>query len=552
MDPEYNLQDVARCEICDNTVPSLHCDICDSHLCKACEDKHLSDASTEHKVVPFQFRGCTIYCQKHIYKLCEHYCEQCNIPICVLCVSSWKHRGHQVIKVVDKLKSRKEVLQRDLKELEKQLFPKYQEIASNIKDQKTNLIKNSQTLITAINKQRDKLHRKIDTAIKKLISDLLEIHHINKAVLNKQEDEIKRSISEIAESITDVHKLLMSNDVSLVSDYKSRNAGFKTLSPKHIVSLPKYNRPRISKNQIIQQVGSLTVSSPKTDILGYSIVSSSTESSLPEKLFIDEPKIIANVDTKYLGLHCVSCLGDEQIWTCYFIKNIMRLYNLQGELVKTIQTKSGNTPWDMDVTRSGDLVYTDYSNKTVNIVKNTKIKELIKLQRWRPFNICSTSSGDLLIVVVSDEDKQTKVVRYYDSTEKQSIQYDDKGHPLFSFGNYSKYISENRNLDICVADRGACKIVVVTQAGMLRFTYTGHPCHKKGPFYPTGITTDSRSQILTADSYNHRIHIIDKDGKFLRFIDNCDLRCPQGLSINTKDNLFVVELQTGKVKKIQY
>ncbi|XP_062571275.1 uncharacterized protein LOC134233324 [Saccostrea cucullata] len=361
------------------------------------------------------------------------------------------------------------------------------------------------------------------------------------AALNKQQKEIKQITSEVKQRIVDLKKILDSNDASLTSAYKSRNAEFRSLPPKVNVTLPSISLHQINTEQLHQMFGSLSALSITTEEHGFKM-------KTPVKTLLDEPELITTIATRNLRLHSLTCLSDEEIWTCG-LRNIMELYNLQGKLLKSIQTKSGSVPRDMAVTRSGDLVYTDPDTRTVNIVKNEQIQEVIRLQGWTPHYVCSTSSGDLLVTMVSNDYKQLKVVLYSGSTEKQTIQFDSEGNPLFSS---SYFINENRNLDICVADNSARAVVVVNQAGKLRFRYTGHPSTTKGPFDPFGITTDSQSQILTADNKNCCIHVVDQDGQFLRYIDNCYLLDPWSLCVDTRDNLFVGGMFFAKVKKIKY
>uniref|UniRef100_A0A8B8B6T1 Uncharacterized protein LOC111107946 n=1 Tax=Crassostrea virginica TaxID=6565 RepID=A0A8B8B6T1_CRAVI len=531
------LQDVIRCDLCETPVPPKHCELCHIHLCEACVEKHLSDESKDHYIVPFKLRGSIPKCPYHSTKLCLILCKDCSVPICKICSSFGEHVQHKKEDILKAMAEKKELIRKDLQELEKSIYPKYQEAATNIPVQRADVNKHSQKLTTALDKQGEALHTEIDTIIQGMKSDIDDMDNQHIAAIDRQEVAINKTSTEIKKVILDLKRLLDTSDVCLVSEYTSRTKEFKEFrslpAQFQVTSLPTFTPQEIHREQIRQQIGSLS------------------ELAITYPL-LDEPRILTDIQTEYRGLNelrCVSCLSDSELWTCgSYDDNILRLYNLQGELLRSVQTKSGNGPQDIAVTRSGDLVYTDYRDRSINLVSGTQIQTLIKLRGWKPYGLCSTSSGDLLVTMTSDKGKQTKVVRYSGSTEKQTIQRDDQGKPLYSSDYVYKYLSENRNLDICVVDTDA--VVVVSAAGKLSFRYTGPPSTPRGSFSPLGINTDSQANILMSDYDNDRIHIIDQDGRFLRFLHNCGLQGPWGLCVDSRDNLFVAEWVTGKVKKL--
>nr|XP_022307815.1 uncharacterized protein LOC111113816 [Crassostrea virginica] len=341
---------------------------------------------------------------------------------------------------------------KDLQDLENFIYPQYQEAAKNIPVQKDEVRKHSQTLKTALDKQGEALHTEINNIIHGMKSEIDDMDALLIRAKDRQEKTINDTITEMSEVILDLKRLEDSRNVWPVYKYTSRTEEFRNSLAHFQMTLPTFTPREINREQIHRQIGSLS----KLDIT---------------YTFLYEPRILTDIQTKCEALRNVSCLNDSELWTRGDRDNIMSLYNLQGELLRSIQTESGHSPQDIAVTQNKELVYTDIENTSINLISKT-----------------------------------------------QSIQWDDQGKPLYTSGGYIKCLSENRNLDICVADWDARAVVVVSAAGNLRFRYTGPHSTSRKSFYPLGITTDSWCNIMISDCGNHSIHIISTGGHFLRYI----------------------------------
>lgn len=146
-------------------------------------------------------------------------------------------------------------------------------------------------------------------------------------------------------------------NVSFVFAYKSRNAEYKRFPPKLVVNLPCFTPHEIYEEKISEQFGLLSAICTKTEEHGYTVHSLRADESSPlNRPFIDKPRNITEINTELRELSGVACLNNENILTIDEDDNIMRLYNLRGDLVKSVKTKSGNNPRNIAVTKKGHLV----------------------------------------------------------------------------------------------------------------------------------------------------------------------------------------------------
>lgn len=105
--------------------------------------------------------------------------------------------------------------------------------------------RNSEKLISAINDRGEDWRREIDNIIKELKSGIEKTESEHIVFLQKQEDEINRSISEMSQTIGELKKLKDSNDVSL---FVSTNPEMQNLGKCHQSSSLPYQAFRFQKS----------------------------------------------------------------------------------------------------------------------------------------------------------------------------------------------------------------------------------------------------------------------------------------------------------------
>nr|XP_022287328.1 tripartite motif-containing protein 40-like [Crassostrea virginica] len=381
MDPHYDAQDVARCDLCEIALVQSYCDFCHVNLCKPCIGEHISDDYSKHTIVPFQQRRSTLIypkCEKHPSKPCEFQCKDCTIFLCSHCLASKQHKDHELLKLDEIFNEKKDHIQKDKEEIKKQLLPAYEDITSELENQIANIDVDYRKLTMEMSKHREELHREIDNEINQREKEIDENKAKHLSILKKHLEEIKQLQSLMQETLHDLNEIMDSNETTLIIHYSSKNQEFSKLTPKVIVSMPRFIPKPIEKEELCSLIGKLT---PLSTTLEERVFTAKKPNTSVRDL-LDEPEVLNTIKTGHERLCHVTCLNEEEIWTSGETADI-KCFNSQGVLQKTIKTKSGKIPPDIALYSDGALLYSD-GIRTVYKVKNDQIQETMRLQGWTP------------------------------------------------------------------------------------------------------------------------------------------------------------------------
>lgn len=545
-------QHCMTCELCNSESAIMHCSSCHIKFCSECVSKHVSAHKLKHhEVGSFKYRNCDVtlpVCPNHPFQKCDIYCNDCDEPVCSKCVATSDHRHHQVDEITKMFVARRLILMQEASFLESTVVPQYEHLESLLEMKISKLSQDYSTVLNKIISEEEMLHETIRKVFHRKKEETLSMRDKDLKLLQEQRNGIGYSKSNVQSLVSKYKNVCGSNNVGEVLLCPFEKDQYRRTPPIADIIPPSFTPTEIDE-KFCEQFVKLTPSVQKLSSRGKRLVS--IPSIGEKKELLQEAELVGTFRGVYEELRRVVCIGNEQAWLSGSAHGTLTRMDVNGQVLESVTVTHGYAPKDMAITADQQLLYCDVGNSSINTCKNgNSSKAVIRLTKWIPTSLCvSSSSENLLVGMVSKDQRTGRVVRYVGYKAKQKIQFDDKDQDLFK---KPSAVAENRNGNICVVDSGALSLVVLHKSGSLRFRYTGSQRTRTYSFHPSGLATDSLGQIIVGDRMNTCLDIVDKDGQFIRSLAGTILNIPSAISIDDEENLWVGEFHTGYVKVIKY
>lgn len=483
-----------------------------------------------------------VHCVTHTTKVYVGYCQDCQTYVCIECIMK-QHKGHESIQLEKIADIKIQELSNFISKFKEKSLLSFEEKARQLEERKQKYKEQVEKMRLEITEQAKQLKLEIDNLKDELIKELYQTEKEDLKQFNQSENKMKTELTELKMLI---HKMENENkipdDVDVIEYIDKKK---QTLLKYDVTS----NMPLTSTVLLPSFVTMETKQKELKKLFGYIGKEENPHGARRKesKIYDRGVDIISVFETSYHPSR-VAATSEKELWVSdNNLNGDLSLVDQKGRVIKSYQTKFIIN--DLAVMATGDLLLTDgYNSKVVCMKKNGQLKEYISTAPDTPWGICVTESNDVFVTLCQNVGSVGKVIQISsDKTMKQALKNNNGERDLFTLPHF---ITQNKNKDLWIQDKGYHHVVVVNESGKGRFTYNGPTgVRMSSAFDPHDLSSTGDGNVIIADYANAALHLVDKDGQFLRYImSSSDGLCgPYSLTKTINDVFWIGDNKQKKV-----
>ena len=228
------------------------------------------------------------------------------------------------------------------------------------------------------------------------------------------------------------------------------------------------------------------------------------------------------------GVNTIHAISESEAWIHKSTTTFNTLFSTQGEEYATRELNA--SVFNFDMLDNQRTVFCDDENKTViTVEKSGDRKVLFCIDPLYPIFVSVTHTGDLLISM-QNEYSSFKTSYSRGLVRKMTISGDViRNYEFLSDGKTPLFHSprkavEHYNGNVSVINRVSPSNSIICGLdidGNVIFRYTGQK--DKNIYIPLDICCDMLGNTISTDAHNRTVHVIDMEGKFVRYLVTRDM-----------------------------
>lgn len=559
-------QEAVTCGSCSSLVQHF-CLSCSSRLCDNCKSLH----DKAHRIVLFtekhseDLESCTLHRQ-----VFQAFCKTCNELSCIKCVII-KHNGHSLIEIKEKYEEDKKILRSETEEIKASALRGTRLSIEQNKKNMSDLCQRFNEMRTTAADDARLAKEIIEQGLQERLSEINKLESDSSAFLVNQRHVLQGHLDVLEDIVKNREPRLEDlNPIPflLSSKHNEKMTEFSKIPEGVIFPLPRLERKiEFSKRPLAEACGSIVNvgTIPKGDDLVRYVPSP------PPKYWRDDIVTVKTINVEEVvkgkALRYVKHTENRNIW----ISDQTRTYQIQedGTLVReeNFTTDVHFQILSIGSDTNGNLVMCSCLNaqgSTPSMIKRPETNTSWFLDTNEdPCCLCLVDDRIAVLLVTGVfETLKLKFCLDNGSAEKGQVKVDKKVQSLvlvkgslLKGGIYPTSMAFNQSSrHLVISNHRSGVVVGASLDGKFQFKYAGKQPGLLRKFQPWSVECDHHGHILTVDTLNQKVHLLDRKGQFLAFIASTEhgLHTPYGLTVDNNGYLWVTDYSKKSITVIKY